>query len=277
MSFEVILHLVGHRAVDRAFRLLQLVGNLAHRRLAGPHAFDGEKEGNPPRRAVNSHPVEPGEDDRHGAARQYAGRRARRRARLQSCGSAFSARSASPTPPPASPCSSSSSRRCCPRPTRWLPDEVALFVAPLMRFTIAMLQPVHENDRADRPPNPQNSRRRSATTSTTSSLHTRSCAAQSSSAQKEGSVARGDADMLGGVLDLRDLQVLDIMVHRTKMDTINSDDPPEKVLDEVLKRAIHANPIVEGRAREHRRGAAYQGPAGRAAAAPTGTFPSSTS
>jgi len=50
-----------------------------------------------------------------------------------------------------------------------------------------------------------------------------------------GAVAKDDAAMLGGVLDLRDLQVLDIMVHRTKMQTINIDDPPEKVVDEVLK------------------------------------------
>ena len=41
--------------------------------------------------------------------------------------------------------------------------------------------------------------------------------------------------MLGGVLDLKDLKVLDIMVHRTKMQTINIDDAPEKVIDEVLK------------------------------------------
>ena len=50
-----------------------------------------------------------------------------------------------------------------------------------------------------------------------------------------GAVAKGDAAMLGGVLDLRDLQVLDIMVHRTKMQTINIDDPPQKVVEEVLK------------------------------------------
>src|SRR6266446_3530401 len=50
-----------------------------------------------------------------------------------------------------------------------------------------------------------------------------------------GAVAKGDAAMLGGVLDLRNLQVLDIMVHRTKMQTIHIDDPPEKVVDEVLK------------------------------------------
>ena len=52
---------------------------------------------------------------------------------------------------------------------------------------------------------------------------------------KEGTVARHDADMLGGVLDLRDLQVADIMVHRTKMETINVDEPPHKILDDVLR------------------------------------------
>jgi Mg2+/Co2+ transporter CorB len=53
--------------------------------------------------------------------------------------------------------------------------------------------------------------------------------------QKEGAVARADAEMLGGVLDLLDLKVLDIMVHRTKMETLNADDPPQKILEEVLK------------------------------------------
>jgi Mg2+/Co2+ transporter CorB len=51
---------------------------------------------------------------------------------------------------------------------------------------------------------------------------------------REGTVAKRDAEMLGGVLDLGDLQVADIMVHRTKMETINVDDPPAKVLDQVL-------------------------------------------
>jgi Mg2+/Co2+ transporter CorB len=60
---------------------------------------------------------------------------------------------------------------------------------------------------------------------------------------KEGTVARGDANMLGGVLDLRDLQVADIMVHRTKMETINADDPPSKVLDELLKSQYTRAPV----------------------------------
>ena len=52
---------------------------------------------------------------------------------------------------------------------------------------------------------------------------------------KEGAVARHDAEMLGGVLDLRDLQVLDIMVHRTKMEMVDADLPPQSIVDEVLK------------------------------------------
>ena len=60
---------------------------------------------------------------------------------------------------------------------------------------------------------------------------------------KEGTVARGDANMLGGVLDLRDLEVADIMVHRTKMETINADDPPSKVLEELLKSQYTRAPV----------------------------------
>ncbi len=60
---------------------------------------------------------------------------------------------------------------------------------------------------------------------------------------KDGAVARGDADMLGGVLDLRDLQVADIMVHRTKMETVNADDPPATIVDELLKTQYTRMPI----------------------------------
>ncbi|NOT71398.1 MAG: HlyC/CorC family transporter [Hyphomicrobium sp.] len=60
---------------------------------------------------------------------------------------------------------------------------------------------------------------------------------------KEGTVAKGDANMLGGVLDLRDLQVADIMVHRTKMETINADDTPARVLEELLKSQYTRAPV----------------------------------
>ena len=58
-----------------------------------------------------------------------------------------------------------------------------------------------------------------------------------------GAVAKDDAAMLGGVLDLRDLKVLDIMVHRTKMQTINVDDAPEKVVEEVIKSQYTRIPV----------------------------------
>jgi Mg2+/Co2+ transporter CorB len=60
---------------------------------------------------------------------------------------------------------------------------------------------------------------------------------------KEGTVAKGDAEMLGGVLDLGDLQVADIMVHRTKMETVNADDPPAKILDQLMKSQYTRVPI----------------------------------
>ncbi|MGD9867298.1 MAG: HlyC/CorC family transporter [Hyphomicrobiales bacterium] len=51
----------------------------------------------------------------------------------------------------------------------------------------------------------------------------------------EGGVVKHDRDMLGGVLDLGDLEVADVMVHRTDMHTINASDPPEKIVDQVLE------------------------------------------
>ncbi|WP_024516625.1 HlyC/CorC family transporter [Bradyrhizobium sp. Tv2a-2] len=50
----------------------------------------------------------------------------------------------------------------------------------------------------------------------------------------EGKVEKTDRDMFGGLLDLRELQVSDVMVHRTEMVTINADLPPEDLVREVL-------------------------------------------
>lgn len=60
---------------------------------------------------------------------------------------------------------------------------------------------------------------------------------------KEGAVARGDAHMLGGVLDLGDLRVGDIMVHRTKMETVNADDDIEMIVDDVVKSQYTRVPV----------------------------------
>jgi len=50
----------------------------------------------------------------------------------------------------------------------------------------------------------------------------------------EGGVEKQDRDMLGGLLDLRELQVSDVMVHRTEMVMINADLPSEELVREVL-------------------------------------------
>jgi Mg2+/Co2+ transporter CorB len=50
----------------------------------------------------------------------------------------------------------------------------------------------------------------------------------------EGKVEKHDRDMFGGLLDLRELQVSDVMIHRTEMVTVNADLPPEELVREVL-------------------------------------------
>lgn len=122
------------------------------------------------------------------------------------------------------------------------PDRVALAVAPAMKTVIAVLRPVtlalelitrlllrltpsRRDDEA-------NILEAHDEIRGTIELQT-----------KEGAVARHDADMLGGVLDLGDLHVADIMVHRTKMETVDADDPPGKIVDALLKTQYTRMPI----------------------------------
>jgi Mg2+/Co2+ transporter CorB len=53
--------------------------------------------------------------------------------------------------------------------------------------------------------------------------------------QKEGTIVKKDRDMLGGILDLKDLEVMDIMVHRTKMKMLDASDPMPDIIKQVLK------------------------------------------
>ena len=52
---------------------------------------------------------------------------------------------------------------------------------------------------------------------------------------KEGSVVKNDRDMLGGILAMQDLEVSDIMVHRTKMTMIDGSEDPRDIVAKVLK------------------------------------------
>jgi len=51
---------------------------------------------------------------------------------------------------------------------------------------------------------------------------------------KEGQVVKDDRDRLGGVLDLRELEVSDVMVHRTKMLSLDADKPADQLIRDVL-------------------------------------------
>src|SRR5690606_9743053 len=59
----------------------------------------------------------------------------------------------------------------------------------------------------------------------------------------EGGVEKGDRDMLDGLLDLRELHVSDVMVHRTEMTKINADLPPDELVREVLNTEYTRVPI----------------------------------
>src|SRR5215204_3940114 len=64
----------------------------------------------------------------------------------------------------------------------------------------------------------------------------------------EGGVEKHDLDMFGGLLDLRELTVSDVMLHRTKMIAVNADDPPEAIVAAVLAAPVTRLPLWQGSA-----------------------------
>ncbi|OXT02661.1 hypothetical protein B7H23_07185 [Notoacmeibacter marinus] len=63
---------------------------------------------------------------------------------------------------------------------------------------------------------------------------------------REGAFVKADRDRLGGLLDLAELEVSDVMVHRTSMQTLNADDPPEDAVRQILHAPYTRMPIWEG-------------------------------
>ena len=63
---------------------------------------------------------------------------------------------------------------------------------------------------------------------------------------REGSVVKADRDRLGGVLDLGELEVSDIMVHRTSMLMINADEDPERAVRQILESPYTRMPVWRG-------------------------------
>ncbi|HEU4659037.1 MAG TPA: HlyC/CorC family transporter [Pseudolabrys sp.] len=60
---------------------------------------------------------------------------------------------------------------------------------------------------------------------------------------REGDVEKLDRDMFGGVLDLRELEVSDVMIHRTNMITLCVDDPPEELVNAVIASPVTRIPL----------------------------------
>ncbi|HML41760.1 MAG: HlyC/CorC family transporter [Hyphomicrobium zavarzinii] len=121
-------------------------------------------------------------------------------------------------------------------------DRVALFVAPIMRVLIVVFGPATRFIELI-------VRWILAFTPTTKDDEANILAAHAEIRgaidlqTKEGAVARHDAKMLGGVLDLRELQISDIMVHRTKMETFDANEAPQEIIDEVLRSQYTRVPI----------------------------------
>ncbi|WP_316862956.1 HlyC/CorC family transporter [uncultured Cohaesibacter sp.] len=63
---------------------------------------------------------------------------------------------------------------------------------------------------------------------------------------KEGSVVKADRDRFGGLLDLGELDVSDVMVHRTNVMSINLDDGAQSIVDQVLKSPYTRIPLWQG-------------------------------
>jgi Mg2+/Co2+ transporter CorB len=63
---------------------------------------------------------------------------------------------------------------------------------------------------------------------------------------REGSVEKHDRDMLGGLLDLRDLTVADVMIHRTEVITADVGETADKVIERVIIETVTRIPLWRG-------------------------------
>ncbi|RDE08833.1 HlyC/CorC family transporter [Pelagibacterium lacus] len=62
----------------------------------------------------------------------------------------------------------------------------------------------------------------------------------------EGGVVKDDRDMLGGILDLRELEVSDVMVHRTRMLALDAETPTDALIAAILDSPFTRVPLYKG-------------------------------
>ncbi len=63
---------------------------------------------------------------------------------------------------------------------------------------------------------------------------------------REGGVEKSYRDMFGGILDLRDLVVSDVMIHRTNMITLDADEKPQDLVNAVIASPVTRLPLWRG-------------------------------
>jgi Mg2+/Co2+ transporter CorB len=128
-------------------------------------------------------------------------------------------------------------------------DRMALFVAPAVRLLVALLAPVtaamqwivRHTLRLFGAPISDDAEVLSAHEEIRGAIELH---------HKEGGMVKLTRDMLGGVLDLRELTVSDIMVHRTKMDAIDAELPTDAIIDAALKSPHTRLPLWRGEREE---------------------------
>ncbi|MGH1480116.1 MAG: HlyC/CorC family transporter [Geminicoccales bacterium] len=63
---------------------------------------------------------------------------------------------------------------------------------------------------------------------------------------EQGTMTKQDRDMLGGILDLTDVEVHEIMTHRRTMETIDADQPLQQILEQVVASPYSRFPVWRG-------------------------------
>ncbi|MBA4782869.1 MAG: HlyC/CorC family transporter [Rhizobiales bacterium] len=63
---------------------------------------------------------------------------------------------------------------------------------------------------------------------------------------EEGTVVKTDRDRVGGVLDLHELEVADIMVHRTEMVSFDINTPAAELVPQILSSSFTRHPLYDG-------------------------------
>ncbi|GAB5376622.1 MAG: HlyC/CorC family transporter [Acuticoccus sp.] len=62
----------------------------------------------------------------------------------------------------------------------------------------------------------------------------------------EGGLHKAERDRLGALLDLAEIDVSDVMVHRTRIRLLNADDPPATIVEEALASPYTRMPLYRG-------------------------------